>query len=859
MSRECFTDEEIINQSSLFSGRLFSDSKYTYDLMDKFVNFFHFFLDSLHDFNSFLLENNYISTDYPHFCDFVNNYFNETFKKKPEPIGEQIIHYLHRFYKNGNDRMLLPIDCKEITTNTTKNLTDNDVINMTNAMKIYNVNRNKINYIVVDANAGIFPCIFKDSSTYRFVLTSLTIGDSATGGTKRKTKGKTKDNGTIIGYRSERCKIKGNQDDTINSVDDVYFVTNCDVNNVKTHIKFKKYFDEPLFNAFISAYKTLTNKKSDIYIITSNYFSRTNCILFYSEPPDSYFSYNAKQGREREKFSLSSIEFNLYYRHTGEIYTAPFGLSNLSGVSINILKKLIQKINDAPNKISYDQTKYEYTTKKEDTKNFFDNVLDLRPIIHGMINSVTNDTEFDQFDQIKKDLTFFLFDYKRSGDYEQVNSIEQLATTIDNRISKDNIILSTYDRLCSTYASLQNINNIWIHQTQNDVQAIGGQKSKGLSRKQSKAASTVALKRPLGSLKNKQTNIISNRQKKNVKTISNKYKKNEKQTMFIHRLFFRKSTPKKRGTYNKVTKSSFLSRIINNPYYRGLRGLKIPFGRKKSSSIKYNRINYNHIGGVSLTDVNVDVSLKNTDDDDDSDYDFDDFDIFERLTILYHSYFNLIGTRNTKRNEVLFIQEVFALSKLTDFKNKLKEFNEYILYAVVSQLNHEFSGINDIVNTELRKFLIFMDLNENQFISNIEITDYYLKNFFTYLKILYLFYYKDNINKLSYRSYRSNIYHELIKNINYYLFSKEVNGLIGSNGEMVYNFDIYQRYILPLIVHPIVSHIRTTYYNIGGKSIQKKKRYTRRISKHISISKSKSKSKKKKLSRKKKSKSKTKK
>ena len=65
----------------------------------------------------------------------------------------------------------------------------------------------------------------------------------------------------------------------------------------------------------------------------------------------------------------------------------------------------------------------------------------------------------------KDEIIKFLFDYKRGGDYEQVNSVkyimEKSCVTTNEDKKKPNVILTTGDRLCSLYSRLRQVNTIY--------------------------------------------------------------------------------------------------------------------------------------------------------------------------------------------------------------------------------------------------------------------------------------------------------------------------------------------------------------------------------------------------------------
>ena len=312
-------------------------------------------------------------------------------------------------------------------------------------------------YCVIDANPKAIPCIFNTLKEYRNivvkpVITVLSLCDSAKSGS-RKEKGEIK-----LSYPSTKCEISG--ENFFTSIDNVYFPYNYIVPeppiSIETLIKpdnFKFILPDNLikfincFNRHFSSTDTTTNNiyytTRDIYVITSNYFTYNRFILFYSEKKNIQFGIpdpNIIQPK-----SLTSIVFNVFDVITNNIYQAPFSADGLCGVPVNVLIECINKIKNDPRISISDET--------------FKGVLNLNPIINGILSNNTNDNINDNINDIIK----LFLDYKRSGDYEQVNCIYNLKSQIKEQpISEEDIFLCTGDRLCSTYAQTKNINNIFI-------------------------------------------------------------------------------------------------------------------------------------------------------------------------------------------------------------------------------------------------------------------------------------------------------------------------------------------------------------------------------------------------------------
>jgi len=258
----------------------------------------------------------------------------------------------------------------------------------------------------IDAKAGDLPCIFQDIKKNVFTLaTALTVGDSAGGGVNE------------IKNKSEDKQV-------------------C--NKPSTNIQFNKKFEQPLPFPFNNV-----DKKRQ-YDITSNIFTKDVFELYYTE---NKMPFSVK--------NQSSIILHVLHLHSPKkTWSAPFELNasstSVSGVSVVTLRDLIRIIN----RTQSDTAKMaQEITDFKNNKGFYGQ-LDLSPIILGMISSGIT----------YKTIIQFLLDYKRAGDYEQVNS-----TLVVKNQTGTFPIFCTGDRLCSVYARVQELNCVFTHADSMDL------------------------------------------------------------------------------------------------------------------------------------------------------------------------------------------------------------------------------------------------------------------------------------------------------------------------------------------------------------------------------------------------------
>jgi hypothetical protein len=126
----------------------------------------------------------------------------------------------------------------------------------------------------------------------------------------------------------------------------------------------------------------------------------------------------------------------------GETYFSP---TTTQGASVDTLKQLIVFLQNKTINMN-ELTNLDYPAKQ----------LDIRPILRGMKKK----------DFTNEEMINFLLDYKRAGDYEQVNSAKKL---ID---MGKKIIFSTGDELCALYARSQGVPCIYNHVGKMDLYAF---------------------------------------------------------------------------------------------------------------------------------------------------------------------------------------------------------------------------------------------------------------------------------------------------------------------------------------------------------------------------------------------------
>jgi len=220
---------------------------------------------------------------------------------------------------------------------------------------------------------------------------------------------------------------------------------------------------------------------------SSNFYNRCNSYIFPDNIPDNIppvnglATYSLKgsllfskefiseiyyQELSPDSFKTNLKSFKLvvkYEKNDGSFAEteAIFAPGNSQGATINTLAKLISIINAENtdnNKIKNEICDIDYSTTE----------LDIRPIINSMIdNNVSKDN-----------ITKFLFDLKRTGDYEQVNSAKIMSSERDIQVGGADdvkciqpayLILSTGDQLCSMYARHENVPCVYNHSHSMDL------------------------------------------------------------------------------------------------------------------------------------------------------------------------------------------------------------------------------------------------------------------------------------------------------------------------------------------------------------------------------------------------------
>ena len=260
----------------------------------------------------------------------------------------------------------------------------------------------------VDAKSGPLPCIFQDIRDVGNLATALTIGDSATGGVDEK---KNKSESALSCSKQSR------------------------------DIAFNQPY-QPLFFPFTD----IPNRRYDF---DSQEFTKGIYKIYYTEKAKRPFN-------SQNKDSMVLVVERIPTAAGGyAVWKAPFELSNsgstLSGVGVPTLKKLITIIEAAARPAISISQKPKPKPKRIPLvipDGTFDRQLDISPIIQGMW--VANET--------KKNIIGFLFDYKRGGDYEQINSSLRIRDDY-----KFDIIFSTGDELCAEYGKDKKLNMIYVH------------------------------------------------------------------------------------------------------------------------------------------------------------------------------------------------------------------------------------------------------------------------------------------------------------------------------------------------------------------------------------------------------------
>lgn len=342
----------------------------------------------------------------------------------------------------------------------------------------------------IDANCGPLPYIFQYIDNVGTLASALTICDSATGGVNEK-KNKSSD------------KLK----------------TYLQPSDIKFNKKHTIYFPFPSDNP--TEYEIKSN------ILTTDIYR-----LFYKEGSLPFSIKNQ-----------SSIIFCVQIRATRIVLEAPFNLTSsgsaVSGASVPTLRKIIKFISDRQNILKVGITEPQKRTVVAEfknmvtTSNLFDGQLDLSPIIIGLIER----------DQPFLNIINLLLDYKRAGDYEQVDSIG-----IIEGFEKDNTyIFCTGDRLCSVYGRKQKRHTVFSHSNTIDLfRAENRRLTPQQIIENEKANKITYLKNDINYLKDKITEIVVADIRPLLVKISNFYYKMA-DTLLLCKLVLQ-------GIYSKITK-----------------------------------------------------------------------------------------------------------------------------------------------------------------------------------------------------------------------------------------------------------------------------------------------------------------
>ena len=263
-------------------------------------------------------------------------------------------------------------------------------------------------YFLIDAASGRLDCMFQEIDQANTIINALTIGDSANTSTTDKTDDKESES--------------------------------CGVSDYANKFKRKAYLPSP--NTMPYNDIDLQNPVNNKYRITSNEFTKDKLELWYQSVPGLEFT---KQKNASIRFCVKPKNNNdkLWYTEFSILSTT--GSPN-SGVSVGNLKKIILILNE----------NIDNEAKKQKIFKLYKTItqLNLAKILYDML-----DDGMDTDDIIR-----FLYDYKRAGDHEQVNSAHYLNKTVGR-----NVILVTGDRLCSLYARLMKQSCIYVHKKEYDM------------------------------------------------------------------------------------------------------------------------------------------------------------------------------------------------------------------------------------------------------------------------------------------------------------------------------------------------------------------------------------------------------
>jgi hypothetical protein len=252
----------------------------------------------------------------------------------------------------------------------------------------------------IDATAGKLPDIFRGINNGVYTLaTAMTIADSAGGGLNEKKDKK------------------------------------------KRLIHFNKKY-EPFYFPF----NDTTHQK---YYINSEYFTKDKLRMYYRWPEENGQFSNKNQ---------SGIKFGVEITKT-QFKEVEFGLNlsgkPVSGASVATLRELMIIIyenrgDNVDGKLMVDVVNAKTEIQEFQKNGGFDGQLDLTYILLFLI------------DEFKDDLMIiigFLCDYKRAGDYEQINSTK----LIGDKDKSIHPIFCTGDELCALYSRSEKLNTAWSH------------------------------------------------------------------------------------------------------------------------------------------------------------------------------------------------------------------------------------------------------------------------------------------------------------------------------------------------------------------------------------------------------------
>ena len=260
-------------------------------------------------------------------------------------------------------------------------------------------------YVLIDAAFGRLDCMLQDIDQISTLVNVLTIGDSAVTNANDVVKTKTAE--------KQQCGVE-------------------DYNN-----KFKR-------KVYLANPNTIPYNDNDKkYRIESNEFTKTKFDVWYQDADLEFSKQNNASARlyvkeKTEEGKTWFSEFSFLSKNSPN-----------SGASVGTLKQLIIIIN------GIDDTKETRDNAKKAIFNFYkyETQFNLTPILCGMLDTMMS----------KDEIINFLYDYKRAGDHEQVNSANFLYK------KGVNVILLTGDRLCSLYARLIEQPCIYIHDGNYDM------------------------------------------------------------------------------------------------------------------------------------------------------------------------------------------------------------------------------------------------------------------------------------------------------------------------------------------------------------------------------------------------------